>query len=276
MLIVDSQVHIWPPDRPDRPLLHDGGENSPYRYEQLLADMDRAGVDRAILVPPSIEGDRNDYALEAAQKHPGRFAVMGRFSLQSARDKNLLARWREQPGMLGVRLTFHRDADRPWLTDGTADWFWPEAERHAIPVMVHAPERLAEIGTIAARHPSLTLIIDHMGFARATIDAETKPAAARICALARYPNVYVKVSALPCFSTEPYPFRNLRGALAHIIKAFGPRRAFWGSDITRVPKRVGYPQVVTHFTEELDLLSRDDLEWLMGRALIDCLRWRVG
>jgi predicted TIM-barrel fold metal-dependent hydrolase len=104
----------------------------------------------------------------------------------------------------------------------------------------------------------------------------TKPAAARICALARYPNVYVKVSALPCFSTEPYPFRNLRGALAHIIKAFGPRRAFWGSDITRVPKRVGYPQVVTHFTEELDLLSRDDLEWLMGRALIDCLRWRVG
>ena len=67
MLIVDSQVHVWPPDRPDRPLLRDGRENSPYRYEQLLADMERAGVDRAILVPPSIEGDRNDYALEAAQ-----------------------------------------------------------------------------------------------------------------------------------------------------------------------------------------------------------------
>jgi L-fuconolactonase len=216
MLIVDSQVHIWPPDRPDRPLLHDGGENSPYRYEQLLADMDRAGVDRAILVPPSIEGDRNDYALEAAQKHPGRFAVMGRFSLQSARDKNLLARWREQPGMLGVRLTFHRDADRPWLTDGTADWFWPEAERHAIPVMVHAPERLAEIGTIAARHPSLTLIIDHMGFARATIDAETKPAAARICALARYPQ-RVRESfgaALLLDGALPVP-KSARGARAY-------------------------------------------------------------
>ena len=51
-------------------------------------------------MPPSIEGDRNDYALEAAQKHPGRFAVMGRFPLHSGRDKNLLAGWRAQPGML--------------------------------------------------------------------------------------------------------------------------------------------------------------------------------
>jgi len=275
MLIVDSQVHVWPPDRPDRPLLRDGRENSPYRYEQLLADMERAGVDRAILVPPSIEGDRNDYALEAAQKHPGRFAVMGRFPLHSGRDKNLLAGWRAQPGMLGVRLTFHRDADRPWLTDGTGDWFWPESERANVPVMVHAPERLAEIGVIAAHHPGLTLIIDHMGFARATIDAQTKDAAARICALARHPNVSVKVSALPCFSTEPYPFRNLREPLARVIDAFGPRRAFWGSDITRVPKSVGYRQVVTHFTEQLDFLARDDLAWIMGRALMECLRWRA-
>jgi len=276
MLIVDSQVRVWPPDRPDRPLLRDGRENSPHRYETLLADMDRAGVDRAILVPPSIEGDRNDYALEAAQKHPARFAVMGRFPLQSGKDKNLLAGWRAQPGMLGVRLTFHRDADRPWLTDGSADWFWPQAERYAVPVMVHAPERLAELGVIAERHPGLALIIDHMGFARATIDAETKAAAARICALACHPNVSVKVSALPCFSTEPYPFRNLREPLKRVIDAFGPRRAFWGSDISRVAKSVSYRQVVTHFIEEFDFLTREDLDWIMGRALLERLRWRIG
>jgi predicted TIM-barrel fold metal-dependent hydrolase len=85
---------------------------------------------------------------------------------------------------------------------------------------------------------------------------------------------YVKVSALPCFSTEPYPFRNLREPLARVIDAFGPRRAFWGSDISRVPKSCSYREVVTHFTEDLDFLSRDDLETIMGRGLIDCLRWR--
>jgi L-fuconolactonase len=272
MLIIDSQVHVWPPDRPDRPLGPGHDERVPYSYQSLLADMDLAGVARAILVPPSIDRDRNDYALEAAAKHPDRFAVMGRLALKTA-GKDALKGWRDQPGMLGVRLTFHRDADRPWLTDGTADWFWPEAERQGIPVMVHAPERLAEIGAVAQRHPALKLIVDHMGFARATVDAETGPAAERMIALARHPNVFVKVSALPAFSTAPYPFVNLRQPLRRVIEAFGPQRAFWGSDITRVPKSCSLRQVVTHFTEELDFLSAADLELIMGRALAECLRW---
>jgi L-fuconolactonase len=275
MDVIDCQVHVWPSERPDRTFLRDGQgrENAPYTAEQLIADMESAGVNRAVLVPPSIEGDRNDYALQAAQAHPDRFAVMGRFPLTTGKGRNLLAGWCKQPGMLGVRLTFHRDADRPWLTDGTADWFWPEAERHDVPVMVHAPERLAEIGAIAARHPGLRLLVDHMGFARATMDDQTKPAAERIAALARHPNVYVKVSALPCFSTELYPFRNLTEPLRRVIDAFGPRRAFWGSDITRVPKSCSYRQTVTHFTETLDFLSADDLTWIMGRGLAECLHW---
>ena len=275
MEIVDCQVHVWPPERPDRMFLRDGQgrENTPYPYEQLLGDMARAGVDRAVLVPPAIEGDRNDYALEAAQKHPDRFAVMGRFPIENGENRNFVERWKEQPGMLGVRLTFHRDATRRWLSDGTADWFWPQAERHGIPCMVHAPERLKEIGEIAARYPALPLIVDHMGFARETIDDKTVPAAERIVALARRPNVHVKVSAAPAFSTEPYPYKNLREPLRRIIDAFGPRRAFWGSDITRVPKSCSYRQLVTHFTEELDFVPRDDLAWIMGRGLAECLRW---
>ena len=274
MMIIDGQIHVWPPDRPERPLGPGHEERAPYSYQQLLADMRVAGVDRAILVPPTIDRDRNDYVIEAVREHPDRFAIMGRVPLKAA-DKDLLKGWRNQPGMLGVRLTFHRDVDRPWITDGTADWFWPEAERHGIPVMVHAPERLAEVGAIAARHPGLTLIVDHMGFARATVDDKTGPAAERMIALARYPNVCVKVSALPAFTTAPYPFRNLREPLRQVIEAFGPRRAFWASDITRIPKSCTYRQVVTHFTEELDFLSADDLAWIMGRGLAQCLRWQV-
>ena len=67
--------------------------------------MDRAKVDRAILVPPSFDHDRNDYALEAVRSHPDRFAIMGRVALKAA-DRDMIAGWRAQPGMLGVRLTF--------------------------------------------------------------------------------------------------------------------------------------------------------------------------
>jgi len=272
MLIIDSQVHVWPPDRPDRPLDKSGLDRIPFSYEELITGMDRAGVDRAILVPPSIDKDRNDYVIEAVRKYPTRFAIMGRVALKGG-DRQLLAGWKQQPGMLGVRLTFHRDEDRPWLTDGTADWFWDEAEQAGIPVMVHAPERLAVIGEIAARHPGLRIIVDHMGFARATMDDATMAGANRMIALARHPNVYVKVSAMPAFSTAPYPFANLREPLRRVIAAFGPRRAFWGSDITRVPPSCSYRQVVTHFTEELDFLSADDLDWIMGRGLAACLAW---
>jgi predicted TIM-barrel fold metal-dependent hydrolase len=274
MEIIDSQVHVWPADRPDRPLDHHGLDRPPFGYEELIAAMDRAGVDRAILVPPSFEADRNDYAIEAVQKHPGRFAIMGRVPLEGGAGRGLLRGWKAQPGMLGVRLTFHRKEERPRLTDGTTDWFWGEAEENDIPVMVHAPERLAAIGDIAARHPGLRIIVDHMGFARETMDDAAAAAADRMIALAPHPNVFVKVSALPCFSTAPYPFTNLRAPLRKVIEAFGPQRAFWGSDMTRMPSTCSYRQVVTHFTEELDFLSASDLEWIMGRGLAACLRWQ--
>lgn len=274
MFIFDSQVHIWPADRPDRRLDEAYRARLPYTYETLLAAMDEAGVHAAILVPPTFDGDRNDYALEAVQRHPDRFAIMGRVALQNpAQSRSALARWREQPGMLGVRLTFHRDKDRPWLTDGTADWFWPEAERLAIPVMVHAPECVATMGDIAARHPGLTIIYDHMGFARETMDERATARVDELVPLARLPNFFVKVSALPCFSTAPYPFRNLDEPVRRVIETFGPQRCFWGSDITRAPKSCSYRQVVTHFTEELDFLSSDNLELIMGKGLAACLNW---
>ena len=277
--IIDSQVHIWAANTAERPWAPNMEGRAhlaePLTAAALLAMMDEAGVDAAILVPPSLEGDRNDLALAAAAEFPDRFAVMGRLDFTKPQARALLPTWRAQPGMLGIRLTFHRDNTRGQLTDGSADWLWGAAETHGVPLMVHAPERLPVLAAIAERHPALTLIIDHMGFARATMDAEAPAAAARVAALARYPNVFAKVSALPCFSSAPYPFRNLSEPLRRVIDAFGPRRAFWGTDLSRTLEHCSYRQAVTHFTEELPFLSADDLDWIMGRGLRECLRWNL-
>src|SRR5215471_3354537 len=277
IIVVDSQVHIWAENTPDRPWVL-GPERAhravPYTKDEVLGLMEEAGVDRAILVPPSLEGDRNDLCLEAARAHPDRFAVMGRLYLDRPEARARLLEMKQQQGMLGARLTFHRDNDRPLLTNGAADWFWPEAQRLRIPVMVHAPERLPQIADIARRHPDLTLIVDHMGFARETMDENAPAGAARILKLAQFPNVSVKVSAAPAYSSEPYPFRNLHESLKCIIDGFGVRRCYWGSDLTRLPKQCSYRQVVTLFTEELGFLSKNDLEWIMGRALLERLNWK--
>src|SRR5262245_49570133 len=170
MLIVDSQVHIWGADTPDRPWppgrAQEAQKPYPISKETLLFQMDLAGVQGMVLVPPSWEGERNDLALEAASAYPDRFAVMGRLNLQNAASRALVADWKKQPGMLGMRFTFHNEHNRHLLTDGSADWLWPAAERAGIPLMVLVPGSLDVLDRIAGRHPALKLVIDHVGLDR--------------------------------------------------------------------------------------------------------------
>jgi predicted TIM-barrel fold metal-dependent hydrolase len=80
MFIVDSQVHIWKEETPNRPWVAgarermklNGHRTEAFTYQECLELMDRAGVDRVIVVPPSWEGDRIDYALEACEAHSDR------------------------------------------------------------------------------------------------------------------------------------------------------------------------------------------------------------
>src|SRR5881394_2722451 len=132
MLIVDAQVHIWGADTPERPWPARGRSRphrpQPFSKDDLLREMDAAGVARVVIVPPSWEGDRNDLALEAARLHPDRFAEMGRppVAARSLRD------WRGQPGRLGLRVTSNT-AEARALFEDPARWVWQEAERAGLP-----------------------------------------------------------------------------------------------------------------------------------------------
>ena len=275
MLIVDSQVHIWGADTPDRPWppgrAHQAQKPYPVTKDMLLQGMDEAGVSRVVIVPPSWEGDRNDLALEAARLHPDRFAVMGRLAIERPDSRSLVADWKRQPGMLGLRFTFHTEVQKPWLTDGTADWLWTAAEKAGLPVMIYVPGSLPLVDGIAARHPGLRLVIDHLALAVGQKDDAAFADLPHLLALAKRPNVAVKASALPCCSTEPYPYRGLHKHLRQVVDAFGPRRVFWGTDWTRLP--CTWRQAITLFTEELPWLSAADKDWIMGRAVCEWLGW---
>ena len=273
MIIVDAQVHIWAGDTPERPwpVGRAGQAQKPYPVtsDLIIAGMDDAGADRAILVPPSWEGDRNDVACEAARLHPDRFAVMGRIPAEVPHP-DALRRWKSQPGMLGLRLTFHTASQRPWLTDGTADWLWEAAEEANLPVMVFVPGSVPVMGRIAEQHPGLRIVIDHLALGGGRDDAVFADLG-QVLELARLPNVAVKATALPCYSSEAYPFRGLHKYIRQVYDSFGPRRMFWGTDWTRLP--CTWREAITLFTEELPWLSGPDKEWIMGRAVCEWLGW---
>jgi predicted TIM-barrel fold metal-dependent hydrolase len=274
-LIVDAQVHLWKAESPDWPWIPGMKPQmpEPFTIEKLVPLMDEAGVDRAVIVPPSWPGDRNDYGLEAAKRYPGRFAVMGRIPLKDPQSAALLPKWKDQPGMLGVRVTFLGPA-AAWLTDGTADWFWPAAEKAGLPVMFLTPGRSAALARVAERHPQLTLIADHMGVIGAVVkEGKLADAIDQTVALAKYPNVSVKLSAAPNNSTEAYPFADFTPHIKRLVDAYGPQRCYWGTDLTNGFDRATYRQRITHFTEELAFLSEEDKDWIMGRGILARLGW---
>jgi predicted TIM-barrel fold metal-dependent hydrolase len=274
-IIVDSQIHMWKASTPDRPWVPGTRPQlpEPMTIERVVPMIDEAGVDRVVIVPPTLEGERVDYGQEAARRYPGRFATMGHIRLDDPGEARRLPAWREQPAVLGIRLNI-AGAQAKWLTDGTTDWFWPAAEQAGIPIMFLTTGQLPLFGAIAERHPGLILIIDHMGISSEALRNNMIPATvAAAAALARYRNVSVKLSSAPLFSGEPYPFRDMTAHIRRLFDAYGPRRCYWGSDVTNSFAKCTYRQRVTHFTEELDFLTDDDKDWIMGRAILARLGW---
>jgi predicted TIM-barrel fold metal-dependent hydrolase len=270
MLIVDSQVHIWTSGLPTNPAHR---QISSFTKDDLLKEMDEAGVNAAVIHPPGWDPNANEVAVEAARQHPDRLSILGNFPLDRPESRGLIDGWKQRPGMLGLRFTFNQPNQRTWMTDGTVDWLWPAAERAGIPIGLAAGNFLPRVGDIAARHPGLKLHIDHYGRAAGGKDDAAFANIAELLSLAKHPNVAVKASGGPSYSSAPYPYRNIETYIRQVYDAFGPERMFWGTDITRMP--CSWRQCATHFTEELSWLKGRDLELVMGRALCNWLGWNL-
>ena len=269
MKIIDAQIHLWGSGLPSNQAHR---QVASFLASEAIEMMDEAGVDAAVIHPPPWDPGSHDLASAAVRDYPGRFAIMGSPPLVEPTLRPQIANWRNQPGMLGLRYLFLKEPQRGWLIDGTLDWLWNDAERAGVPIAVLATDSMREIGAIAGRHPGLRITIDHLGGrgGNTTLkDAEAMTHIPELLHLARYPNVAVKATGAPGYSSEAYPFPKMHTYLKQIFDSFGPHRMFWGTDITKMP--CSWRQCVTMFTEELPWLAGEDLEQVMGKAI--CRWW---
>jgi predicted TIM-barrel fold metal-dependent hydrolase len=269
MQIVDAQIHLWgtglPSNLSHRQVTH-------FTPEEAIVLMDEGGVDAAVIHPPGWDPNSTEMAFNAVKDYPGRFAILGSLPLDQPESRARIAGWRNQPGMLGLRYTFLHNPARQWLTDGTIDWLWAEAEKAGVPIAMLATDSLTDLAQIAQRHPALRLTIDHLGGrgGMTTLkDADAMTHIPDLLALAKFPNVAVKATGAPGYSAQPYPFPAMQTYLRQIFDAFGPDRLFWGTDISKMP--CSWHQCVTMFTEELPWLNDHDKRLVMGDAL--CAWW---
>ena len=63
------------------------------------------------------------------------------------------------------------------------------------------------------------------------------------------------------------------GRTRRVFEVFGPRRSHWGTDLTNAFAKADYRQRISHFTETLTFMSEEDKDWVMGRSILERLKW---
>lgn len=267
-MIVDAQVHLWRDGRSTR--IH--RQVPTFWAEDLIAEMDSAGVDAVILCPPSFFPEGNVLYHDVVARYPERFATWGFFPIDTPDRTERIKTWRQPPQMIGFRYSFISPEERVNWTNGSMDWLWPAAEEAGLTLGFYGLGVLDIIEQKAIRHPTLKIVIDHMAADAFDVGPRAFADFPRLLELAKYPKIGVKVSGAPAQSLEEYPYRDTHDLIRRCIETFGADRCMWGTDLTRLP--CSYREGVTMFTEEMPWLKGDDLKLVMGETAMRWLDWR--
>lgn len=254
MLIVDSHCHA--------------SECWFEPVENLVYEMDRNSVQQAILI--QMRGQTNNrYLFECVKKYPGRFAPVALIDSESANVGATLRRIADE-GASGIRLwaTTRSPGSDPLM-------IWRAAEQLRLPVSCagasidFASEAFAQI---LQSVPQLPIVIEHLGggMDRAPVPLDQYE---KIFALARFPNVYMKLPGLGEFAkrampvNDTFPFeRPIPPLLSMVYQAFGYRRLMWGSDFPPVSSREGYRNALRFTLHEFQSESDEARASMFGQV----------
>ncbi len=221
--------------------------------EQMLASMDRYGVDRSMLIPfPVVEDYKltHDAIAAAIRAFPDRFAGSACLSPFVPQQEYLgeIRRCSEELGFRAIKLQPQYQPLNP-LSD-RSDFLWEAAVRHKMPVIVHtgagAPYALPSLYIMPARRfPELTIVLGHCGGGLYTLEGIV---AASVC-----PNIYLELSSL-----MPH---HVHEVLTHVP----PSRLMAGSDLPESLET----ELGKIFTLELDDAGRRNILWNTARRVFD-------
>jgi L-fuconolactonase len=275
MAIIDSQVHAYEANTPKRPWATVPNWPPHVTGDEMVAAMDKVGVDGAIFIS-AFSQYRYDasYAEEVARAHPGRMAIVKPVDPDDKNVADVVAKWKKTQGAVGIRI-FLREEEKRAADDPGLDRICKAAVEHDLPLNFLFWGRVDEGTQIIDRHPNTRFIVDHLGILQPRQPpAPEKPWAdlPKILELARRPNAVIKVSGACTLSKQPYPFPDIWDPLKRVFDAWGFERCLWGTDWTRAFAVVNYEQAVKPFLET-KTLSDSERAMLMGGACAKAYGW---
>ena len=136
MTIIDSQVHAYEANTPKRPWYSVPNWPAHATGDEMVAAMDKVGVDGAIFISPfSMYRYDGSYAAEVQQAHPGRFAIVKPVDPDDPAVADVIADWKKTPGTVGIRIILTKESKRS-PDDPGIDRICKAAVRYDFPVNV--------------------------------------------------------------------------------------------------------------------------------------------
>jgi len=275
MPIIDSQVHAYEANTPKRPWATVPNWPPHVTGDEMVAAMDRVGVDGAIFISSfSMYRYDGSYAEEVARQHPGRMAIVKPVDPDDPNVADVVAKWKETQGAVGIRI-FLREEEKRAPDHPGLDRICKAAVDYDLPLNFLFWGRVDDGIKIIDRHPNTRFIVDHLGL----LQPRDPPAPAepwadlpKILDLARRPNAVIKVSGACTLSKQPYPFPDIWGPLKRVFDAWGFERCLWGTDWTRAFAVVNYENALKPFLET-KTLSDSERAMLMGGACTKAYGW---
>jgi predicted TIM-barrel fold metal-dependent hydrolase len=268
MAIIDSQVHLYEANTPQRPWRSPAPGWPPHvTGDEMVAAMDKFGIDGAIFIS-SFTMYRYDasYAVEVQTAHPGRFALVKPIDTGDAAAPEVVA--------VGIRVIVTKEPGRN-PTDEGLDRVLRAAVRHDLPVNMLCWGNLDRGTAVIDRYPEVRFIVDHLGLAQPhapPVPAEPWAELPKVLELAKRPNAVIKVSGACTLSREPYPYPDIWDPLSRVFDAWGLDRCLWGTDWTRTFALVNLQQGYEPF-RRTNRLSEGERAMLMGGACEKAYRW---
>ncbi len=203
-MIIDCHNHIGEP----------WGTKDRQTADELLAKMDRAGIDMAVVFPFRYENFDNHYTYEAVKKHPDRLIGFCMAAPWVQRDYQDVARREIQEyGFKGIKI--HANAHSFKMTGvGTLAPIFEVAREFDIPIIAYSGDELVAVPhtfiPIANEFPDVKIIMAHSGFMQNTPEAIT---VAKEC-----PNIYLAHES------------GISGGLAQSVVELPVERVLMGTD----------------------------------------------
>ncbi|KAL3818715.1 hypothetical protein ACJIZ3_004620 [Penstemon smallii] len=283
--VIDSHLHVWASAQQAAekyPYFPGQEPTLPGHVEFLLKCMGEAGVDGALIVQPINHKFDHSYVTSVLKKYPSKF--IGCCLANPEEDGTGIKQLEDlisKDGYRAVRFNPYLWPSGQPMTNEIGKAMYSKAGELGVPVgfmcMKGLDLHLSEIEELCTEFPSTVVLLDHLAFCKPPTNYEEEQLFSKLLKLSRFPQVYVKFSALFRVSRKPYPYEDLSDVLSKLVSSYGANRIMWGSDFPFVVPECGYKEAKEAATQLVQQakLSSSEMEWIMGRTVYQIFnsRW---